>query len=253
LFICVCFLGDIPNIAKRIDLTKSTAIELKKLFSVLYPGAHVGHTKFVIKRNLRQFSGYTNKTDSEIALKKLETIEPNILKQIGGLLDISISGSKQQLIIRIHEFLLKPFASGGEFKAKVTATKRKSTSSKKKTTSKKSKKSKKNESTENDESDEEEEAEEESQEEEEASDSELETKPEPESTSSSSNSTLTPELCEQIKTSINDILNLSNLEEVTNKSILFQLTPHYGETFISEHKHHIKILIQQTFQQQQTK
>ena len=130
-------LGEIENVRRHIDGINSVADEMKVAFHACYPHMKTGSTKNVIKRNIRAFSGYSDvKGQSELAREKLERYENSVLKQVCHIFDISVSGTKANLIDRIVEFCSKPTSSGRSSSSSSSSTK------KRKSTSKSSKKSK---------------------------------------------------------------------------------------------------------------
>ncbi|MBN3295360.1 DEK protein, partial [Amia calva] len=86
--------------------------ELKPLHKLLYnrPGAVA-----TLKKNLRQFRGFTFEKDSDPYKKKQEMLKRYtivVLKNICGILDLEKSGRHDDIIDRILTFLLKPSTSG---------------------------------------------------------------------------------------------------------------------------------------------
>ncbi|XP_062506489.1 protein DEK-like [Corticium candelabrum] len=103
-------LGEIDKIAQCIERIKSD--NLKPLHRILYgrPGATLQ-----VKRNIRAFDGYgfakgTTEYDRRVvALKKLPV---SGLKEICKVLCVPSSGSKEELVEKILDFLLKPSKEG---------------------------------------------------------------------------------------------------------------------------------------------
>lgn len=111
---------------------------LKALFAACFPEQKGGNTKLVIKKHIREFSGYpkANAKDlRESASTKLERYDGATLKAVCQILDISESGSKAKHIEHITEFLESPKSSGKAYSGGSISTagsKRKSGSSTKK-------------------------------------------------------------------------------------------------------------------------
>jgi hypothetical protein len=95
-------LGSIDNVEKRLSLTKATEPEIIKLYAALF---NRRSTKDVAKKHIREFSGFTVQEQEEIAREKLNSADLHIIKLIAGLLDVTTSGSKSDLIDRIVKFL----------------------------------------------------------------------------------------------------------------------------------------------------
>jgi len=137
-------LGDIDNVTRGIDALKSADPLLKRIHSVLF--GQVG-VKASVKRNLRQFKGIPKSDVDEWTLKtkaKLEKMEgTKDLKPMCRVFDLEVSGTNEEAIDRILEFLVKPKSSGGAYKGNPGATgKRKKSSTKTKKSAKKGKKEK---------------------------------------------------------------------------------------------------------------
>eukprot|EP01136_Pigoraptor_vietnamica_P009050 Opistho-1_new@2980 len=117
-------LGDIPNVRHYID--KRTSKDLKPVHTILY-GAR-GHERD-FKDHLRRFKGFVFANDAERKKKvaALESKKTNDLKDLASVLDVERSGSKEEIVQRIMEFLENPRDSG----RKLTVTPRKSPKSKK--------------------------------------------------------------------------------------------------------------------------
>lgn len=130
-------LGEIENVKRRMDATGAQEPEMKALFHACFPEAKTGGTKFVIKKNIREFSGYVQpKEQKSLAAQKLETKDGATLKLVCQMLDISESGTKAKIIESITDFLASPKSSGHAYKhhsSSSSGTKRKASSSKKKT------------------------------------------------------------------------------------------------------------------------
>jgi len=134
-------LGDIDNVDRAIDSIKSADPLIKKIHSVLYGMVGV---KTTVKRYVRQFKGIPKdeaeawSTKTRAKLEKMEGTKD--LKPMCRVFDLEVSGTREESIERIIEFLLKPKASGGAYKGNPNS-KRKS-SSKKSSKKKSSKKDK---------------------------------------------------------------------------------------------------------------
>lgn len=132
-------LGDCPRIEYQIQ--KSKVEELKILHRILFNRPGSGNE---IRKNLRRFNGFpfTNES-SEFEKKKsnLDKLTIPVLKRVCDILDLERSGTKEEIVNRISEFLLHPKASGKS----VPKTKKKSSSKgeKKKIKSEKDKSDKK--------------------------------------------------------------------------------------------------------------
>ncbi|XP_064383323.1 protein DEK-like [Halichondria panicea] len=116
-------LGDIPYTEQYI--TRHSAVDLKPLHKLCLdrPG-----NKLEIKKNLREFSGFTFHKESDQYKKKkasLGKLQKNGLGEFLDILGLHRTGSKEELIERILDFLLEPTDTG---KAP-TAKKRKKSSS----------------------------------------------------------------------------------------------------------------------------
>lgn len=110
-------LGSIENIRRRLDATNAQSDEVKACFFACFPHMKGGHTKLVIKKHIRAFSGYSDvAAHSALASEKLDRYHGPILKLVAQILDISEGGTKAKLIQRITEFLSKPTASGHAYK-----------------------------------------------------------------------------------------------------------------------------------------
>jgi len=111
-------LGHIPNVQKRLEMTKSIAPEVKLLFKCCFPHWRGVPTKDITKIKIREFSGFVNKKEGELARERLENAELKVVKLVSGVLDLNYSGTKSQLIESIVQFLEDPKDFGGPFKAK---------------------------------------------------------------------------------------------------------------------------------------
>ncbi|GFR05318.1 protein DEK [Trichonephila clavata] len=135
-------LGDCPRIEHQIQ--KTSIEDLKPLHRILF--GRVGSAP-QIKRNIRKFSGFPfEKKSTEFDRKKttVEKLTNSVLKRVCELLDLERSGTKEEIVVRILEFLLEPKDSGKSVKTKKKASgKDKKKSSEKKGKNNKKPKSKK--------------------------------------------------------------------------------------------------------------
>ncbi|GFY48938.1 protein DEK [Trichonephila inaurata madagascariensis] len=130
-------LGDCPRIEHQIQ--KTSIEDLKPLHRILF--GRVGSAP-QIKRNIRKFSGFPfEKKSTEFDRKKatVEKLTNSVLKRVCELLDLERSGTKEEIVARILEFLLEPKDSGKSVKTKKKA----SSKDKKKGSEKKGKNNKK--------------------------------------------------------------------------------------------------------------
>jgi len=112
-------LGEIENVKRRLDSTKLKENHLKILHRIMFPGTQP--REGTVKKNIAQFSGFPAKLsekDREKFEERLEGNEVKTLKNIADLLDIEVSGKKNELATRILDFLHKPVSSGKAFRAK---------------------------------------------------------------------------------------------------------------------------------------
>lgn len=128
-------LGKIENVEQRLGMTKAMDPLLKKIHTLLYPGQK--SIKKNIKAHIRLFNGFSeaDKEQSKLAAQeKLNTFEvAKVLKPMALFFDVERSGTKEQLVSNILDFLCEPASSGNVFaKKKGAAKKRKAKSSKKK-------------------------------------------------------------------------------------------------------------------------
>jgi len=121
-------LGDIPRI--ELQLQKFHGEDLKPLHRFLYD--RVEKTT-IVKRNIRQFSGFTfSKSSTEFNKKKekLTKFTSPLLKMVCEVLDLERKGKKEEIIDRIMDFLMKPESSGKPL-PKPSQKRRRSSSAKK--------------------------------------------------------------------------------------------------------------------------
>lgn len=108
-------LGEIENVKHRLDITHATDAEVKALFHAAYPNSKTGHTKKVVKANIRAFSGYPKaQADqlAEAAVVRLEKNSTEILRLVAQMCDLGHSAPRAKLIEHIVDFLRKPKSSG---------------------------------------------------------------------------------------------------------------------------------------------
>ncbi|XP_078395410.1 protein DEK-like isoform X2 [Cetorhinus maximus] len=103
-------LGEIERIQYFMGKTK--AEDLKSLHKILYnrPGSLAS-----LKRNIRLFTGFSFESGSEQHKKKEEVLKKNpisVLKVICTVLDLERKGTKDEIVSKILNFLMKPKASG---------------------------------------------------------------------------------------------------------------------------------------------
>ncbi|XP_048407721.1 protein DEK-like isoform X2 [Stegostoma tigrinum] len=103
-------LGEIERIQYFMGKTK--AEDLKSLHKILYnrPGSLA-----TLKRNIRLFTGFSFESGSEEHKKKEEVLKKNpisVLKVICTVLDLERKGTKDEIVSKILNFLMKPKASG---------------------------------------------------------------------------------------------------------------------------------------------
>ncbi|ELU14625.1 hypothetical protein CAPTEDRAFT_134237 [Capitella teleta] len=99
-------LGEIPYVEAQ--LNKVVGAELKPLHKLLF--GRIGAVTEV-KRNIKRFNGYEFEKDSADYQKKLAILKASTLAGLKGLsqtLGLERSGTKDVLMERIMEFLLKP-------------------------------------------------------------------------------------------------------------------------------------------------
>ncbi|CAH1966803.1 unnamed protein product [Acanthoscelides obtectus] len=103
-------LGDIPRIEASITRYKND--DLKTLHRLLFK---VNGKTTLVKKNIRKFNGFDFDKDSDEYQKKIASVQKLDLKQLKGLcevLDLQKSGTKDDLVNRIVDFLLEPKDSG---------------------------------------------------------------------------------------------------------------------------------------------
>ncbi|CAL1536434.1 unnamed protein product [Lymnaea stagnalis] len=109
-------LGEIPFIEHQLNTTK--AIDLKPLHKVLFlrPGSNTE-----IKKNIRQFSGFSHSKDSKEHEKRMSVLNKMVLAELKSIclvLGLERGGTKPNLVERIENFLMKPEDKGLKVKTK---------------------------------------------------------------------------------------------------------------------------------------
>ena len=263
-------LRDLPNVEHRLGLTRTTAPALILLHRVLFPHHKAHPVKAVIKGHIRDFSGWTEAGAEEDARARLEKKEVKELKALASILDVSGTGSKQAIIDHIVAFCHEPAASGGDFKSKRPATKRRASTSKDRRGKAGGKKKARRasgdgeEDGENEEGEEEEEDEEDGEGDEEEGDDGEEAAEEDADGDSSSTSKKgsaaededdESELSEEhrgalskLRASIASILKGANLETLSVNKIREQLTLEHGAEVITQFSDRIKRMVQRAMQ-----
>jgi len=134
-------LEEVPFILDMIDNKKSSD-DLRKLHNICF-GGH--GKKTTLKKTLRKFNGYTfDKSDAKFAAKQtnMEKINISELKSVCSILGLERGGIKSDLVLRILEFVIKPYDHKKEVEKNGPGRKKKrSKSSKKKEGGKKRKRS----------------------------------------------------------------------------------------------------------------
>lgn len=217
-------LGDIARV--EFFLSKQTALELKPLHRLCYtrPG-----TKFEIKKNLRAFSGFPFTEDSEEYQKKraaLEKYQKSGLRLFLEVLDLPRSGSKDEQVERILQFLLSPV----NLKKSLPKSKRKRKRSSSHRAGRKTKKTRSSDEGSGEE-DSAESADEEEEEEEEVEEDKDSPTGEDEGTTPSD---------QQLFAAIQKLLKGANLESVTTNSVCQQVFARFPDIDLSERKDYIK-------------
>ncbi|CAG5118983.1 unnamed protein product, partial [Candidula unifasciata] len=109
-------LGDIPYIEHQLNITK--AVDLKPLHRVLF--LRVGANN-EIKKNIRQFSGFTHGKDSKEHEKRVACLNKLVLAELKAIclaLGLERGGTKVNLVDRVMDFLMKPKDKGLNVKSK---------------------------------------------------------------------------------------------------------------------------------------
>lgn len=103
-------LGNIPRIDASISRFKND--DMKLLHRILFKSQG---KSTMIKKNIKKFNGFDFKKDSEEYTKKVASMSKCDLKQLKSIcemLDLQKTGSKDDIIERILEFLIEPKDSG---------------------------------------------------------------------------------------------------------------------------------------------
>ncbi|CAH8583130.1 unnamed protein product [Heterobilharzia americana] len=130
-------LGEIPLIEATIRKVKP--VDLKVLHLIIYgrPGS-----MSEIRSNLRKFRGFGFELGSEQYEKKSTYIQQRSssdLRETLRILNLEVTGSREQLASRLLEFLLKPTASSVKYKGKIVKKHGRKSKSKGESTTKKRK------------------------------------------------------------------------------------------------------------------
>jgi len=117
--------GDVENIVFKIAKLNAQSDELKQLHRLCFgkPGV-----KTMIKKNLREFSGFVADDMAAEKAKKLAMVLKHDLKVIKGMLDtcdLSPGGTKAEAAARLIDFLEAPHESGKKSLAEKAGQKRK--------------------------------------------------------------------------------------------------------------------------------
>lgn len=124
-------LVDIPVVAENISQTK--AVDLKPLHYALF----IKHGKIAtVKKNLRLFSGEPNGKKSSDHEKRMNFLKNKLvtdqLKTLCRILNLeSGGGSKQVIVDRLEEFILKPVDKGGKVRGAIKRKRSKTPAGKK--------------------------------------------------------------------------------------------------------------------------
>ncbi|XP_066249763.1 protein DEK-like isoform X6 [Euwallacea similis] len=103
-------LGEIPRVEASITRFKND--DLKYLHKLLFNAVT---NKVHFKKNIRKFNGFPFNKDSDDYTKKVDSLKKNevkVLKTICEILDLSKTGTKEELVEKIMEFLVEPKDSG---------------------------------------------------------------------------------------------------------------------------------------------
>ncbi|KFM67737.1 Protein DEK, partial [Stegodyphus mimosarum] len=103
-------LGECPRI--KFQIQKNKLPDLKPLHRILFNRLGSGNE---IKKNIRKFCGFAFEKNSKEYERKKATVErltAPILKHVCEVLDLERSGTKEEIVLRILEFLLNPKDSG---------------------------------------------------------------------------------------------------------------------------------------------
>ena len=113
-------LGQIPNVAQRLEKTKTSAPELRRLYSLCFPLLRGLPTKLRIKPLLRSFSGLTRDEQRQSARGKMRRmLKEEKMPVIGRLLlmmDLDYEeGKEKETVDKVMDWLERPSATGREF------------------------------------------------------------------------------------------------------------------------------------------
>ena len=115
-------LGQIPNVAQRLEKTKTSAPEIRRLYSLCYPLLRGLPTKLKIKPMLRSFNGLTRDDQRVSARGKMRRmLKEEKVPVIGRLLllmDLDFEEGKEkekEMVDRVMQWLDTPTATGREF------------------------------------------------------------------------------------------------------------------------------------------
>ncbi|CAH1253541.1 DEK [Branchiostoma lanceolatum] len=115
-------LGEIERVEWQLQRNKSE--DLKPLHRILF---NKGGSATVVKRHIRQFSGFDFEKDSKEYEKKKEQIlryTVAALKYFCDTLDIEKKGNRDELVEKLMEFLMEPVSSGKPKKRKADGPKK---------------------------------------------------------------------------------------------------------------------------------
>jgi HMG (high mobility group) box len=138
-------LAEYPYFVKQLDKHKGDDDVVKDLHQLMYgiPGK-----KLETKKNIRQFSGFPAGVNKDEKISKMTENKKKwtvgILKTCMELFGLEKSGTREELIVKLIDYLMKPKEIKGEDSAKSKSSRRSSTGStagKKRKKGKKSKKS----------------------------------------------------------------------------------------------------------------
>ncbi|WAR23501.1 DEK-like protein [Mya arenaria] len=252
-------LGDIPFIEFMIGRKKCE--DLKPLHRLLFkkPGKLQ-----LVKKHLRQFSGFPFSTSDQEYEKRLQLIKTytiSMLKVVAEVLDLQRGGTKGDLVDRIMEWLQKPEDSGRKIPQPKKKRKSKGGDSEKKSRGKKKsvKKEKKEKMLEDDEESEEEGKGDDSEEEDAKGDDSEEEKEEAKGDDSEEDEAnsesdddaplvgkaKSPPSNDELKDLIKKMLENANLEQVTMKTILKDVFAKYPSFDLTDRKDFIKNTVKQ--------
>ena len=115
-------LGSIPNVAQRIERTKTSSPELRRLFSLCFPLVRGLPHKQRIKQVLKGFSGLTRDEQRQSARGKMRRMlkeeKPAVIGRLLLLMDIDFEEGKErerEMVDRVCAWLDKPEPTGRAF------------------------------------------------------------------------------------------------------------------------------------------